>query len=69
MDRSQRRYLAIGALGAFLFCLGLCATIRSCEIARMGRSAAGMVFLPPGACVATESEIHDALAAVGVTYR
>lgn len=33
---STRGWVAVGSAGAFLFCLSLCAIVRSCELARMG---------------------------------
>jgi hypothetical protein len=29
-------WFGVGAIGAFVFCLSLCAIVRSCELARMG---------------------------------
>lgn len=68
MDK-PKRYALIGALGAFLFCLGVGMLVRSCELRMMARAESAMVFLPPGPCVASEDEIRAACAAVGVRYR
>ena len=34
---STRGWVAVASAGAFLFCMSLCAIVRSCELARMGR--------------------------------
>lgn len=38
MDRSKhpRLWIGVAAAGAFLFCLSLCALVRSCELRAMG---------------------------------
>ncbi len=39
---STRAWVAVSAAGAFMFCLSMCAIVRSCEMARL-HAAAGTI--------------------------